>query len=649
MEYVDMASSTFSSAELSLQKAFPTGSWVGPCTAIRAEVIRELLLGTIDRVVGTVPAVRLRGAHITNRLDLMGAAVDVPLICDECTFDTAPRFVESSMHTVRITKSQLPGFNGARMQVSGILNLAESQIEHGLWLDRVRVIGEISLGGTSIQADRYGVALTADGMSVDGNVEFNAGFHASGEVRLRGARITGALILKDATIRNPGGKAIHARGLAVGGLFTAKRLITEGEFRLANGHVNDLIDFTAANLSNPGGIALGGRGLIVGGAIWCGGGFRSDGEIRLRASKIGDNITLSDAIVGTLELDRAEIGDLDATGLSATGELSLAGATVAGNAYLDRVTLAEHARFNADGLHVNGSASFISAEIDSDLTMRTAHVGGHLLMRKARIKDLRLSRAQIGADLFADSLQVGRTLKLTGTRVEHHIDLGEATVPKLLASRLVAAQATLPAAGHTIIDLQHAQVGLLRSESCSHELHIDGLAYQALEPHWPARKRLAWLASQIPPRPPQPYEELAAMYNRIGEPKESRRVLYARERNQLNMKPLPGHIWSRLQDLTVGYGYLPWRAALWLFALLVIGSVTYFIAPPSPLNPAEAPHFNSIAYTLDLLLPIVDLGQQSAFNPDGPAQWLSYFLIASGWILATTITAGIARVLTAAR
>ncbi|MEV4078613.1 hypothetical protein [Nonomuraea fuscirosea] len=50
-------------------------------------------------------------------------------------------------------------------------------------------------------------------------------------------------------------------------------------------------------------------------------------------------------------------------------------------------------------------------------------------------------------------------------------------------------------------------------------------------------------------------------------------------------------------------------------------------------------------YALDLLLPIVDLGQQSAFNPGGATQWLS-----TGWsrlagVLATTVVAGAARVL----
>jgi hypothetical protein len=85
---------------------------------------------------------------------------------------------------------------------------------------------------------------------------------------------------------------------------------------------------------------------------------------------------------------------------------------------------------------------------------------------------------------------------------------------------------------------------------------------------------------------------------------------------------------------------------LWLALLLVLGSVLYGLAQPQPLKAGEAPHFNPVIYTLDLLLPIVDLGQQNAFNPAGAEQWFSYLLVAAGWILATTIAAGIARVIT---
>ncbi|WP_336217142.1 hypothetical protein [Nonomuraea sp. LPB2021202275-12-8] len=63
---------------------------------------------------------------------------------------------------------------------------------------------------------------------------------------------------------------------------------------------------------------------------------------------------------------------------------------------------------------------------------------------------------------------------------------------------------------------------------------------------------------------------------------------------------------------------------------MAIDGVVYSVSPP--LKPGESPHFNAVIYALDLLLPIVDLGQQLAFSPGGATQWLSYGLIAIGWV-----------------
>jgi len=88
------------------------------------------------------------------------------------------------------------------------------------------------------------------------------------------------------------------------------------------------------------------------------------------------------------------------------------------------------------------------------------------------------------------------------------------------------------------------------------------------------------------------------------------------------------------------------RAAVWLLALLTVGTIAYGLHHPLPAQAGAAPGFNPLIYTLDLLLPVIDFGQEHAFRPAGPWQWLAYVLIASGWILATTIAAGITRAVT---
>ncbi|MFB4271339.1 hypothetical protein [Nonomuraea sp. GTA35] len=98
---------------------------------------------------------------------------------------------------------------------------------------------------------------------------------------------------------------------------------------------------------------------------------------------------------------------------------------------------------------------------------------------------------------------------------------------------------------------------------------------------------------------PQPYEQLAASYVADGQHDEARAVLYAKERRQQRDRALLGRVWGLLQDVTVGFGYKPWRAAAWLVVLLAIGGVVYSVWPPPPLKPSESPHFNAVIYALD--------------------------------------------------
>ena len=114
--------------EQALWQAFPRGAWVDlrdgdRDRAIRAEVISELLLGAADPEPGSPPAVRLRGARITGRLDLMGATVAWPLVCEYCVFEEELRFVESVPGRCGSCRAGCRAFNGTRMRLDGILNL----------------------------------------------------------------------------------------------------------------------------------------------------------------------------------------------------------------------------------------------------------------------------------------------------------------------------------------------------------------------------------------------------------------------------------------------------------------------------------------------------------------------------------------------
>jgi hypothetical protein len=192
----------------------------------------------------------------------------------------------------------------------------------------------------------------------------------------------------------------------------------------------------------------------------------------------------------------------------------------------------------------------------------------------------------------------------------------------------------------------NAAVEVLRDdpECWPDSVWLNGFTYTTLSSP-PAADRLTWLASDSSGYQPQPYEQLAAVYRGMRHDAESRTVLLAKQRKRRRSLPVPLRAWGHLQDWVVGYGYRPQRAALWLAVLLAIGAVAFAANPPAPLDRGQAPEFNPVLYTLDLLLPIVGFGQRGAFNPRGWHHWLAAALIAAGCILATTIAAGITRVL----
>lgn len=95
----------------------------------------------------------------------------------------------------------------------------------------------------------------------------------------------------------------------------------------------------------------------------------------------------------------------------------------------------------------------------------------------------------------------------------------------------------------------------------------------------------------------------------------------------------------------MGYGYRPGRAAAWFTGLLVAGTLYYWGRTLGPVEVEVRPAFNPFGYTLDLLIPVVSLGQDLAWDPRGLDLWVAYGLRLGGAVLATTIVAAVTRVL----
>jgi hypothetical protein len=172
---------------------------------------------------------------------------------------------------------------------------------------------------------------------------------------------------------------------------------------------------------------------------------------------------------------------------------------------------------------------------------------------------------------------------------------------------------------------------------------------------------------------PSAYDQLATALRANGDDEQVRLVLFEkqRERYKAAAKTAKGPtkpfitIWSFWQRILVGYGYRPTYALIWLASLLLLGTVIFqhgYDQNPLPqqivgdqyhgdsgrhhfipINEQDHPSWNPFLFTADLLVPIIDFGNKSRWLLPSPYQWIAALFIAMGWILASSVTAGITR------
>ncbi|MFJ8591369.1 membrane-associated oxidoreductase [Streptomyces sp. NPDC093598] len=345
-----------------------------------------------------------------------------------------------------------------------------------------------------------------------------------------------------------------------------------------------------------------------------------EGPVRLGGAQISGALFMDGADIEeppagepALQLNHVTVGDgLSAPGLRTRGEVRLTGTSVAGSIDLNRARLeagAGEVAVDAETLTVEGDALLREADVLGWIGLRGARIAGRLDLSHARLVN------PGDAALRASSCTIGELWLRKGPRLEGTLNLRRAQVDVLF----------------------------LEPEVVPEEVLLNSLVYTSLTPHEPAERRLAMLERDGEGYVPHAYEQLTAAYRRIGDDDAARLVQLAKQRRRRGTLPWYGRLWGHVQDATVGYGFRPLRAAGWLVSLLVIGSLAYALHHPQPLKADEAPRFNPVFYTLDLLLPVISFGQEAAFAPTGGYQWLSYALVLTGWILATTVVTGITR------
>jgi hypothetical protein len=480
--------------------------------------------------------------------------------------------------------------------VSGILDLEGCRIPRDIGLKdchfeaspilRSAVIDNLFLDGSAMPG------LQADRLEARGGLSFR-GATITGEIRLSGARIGGNIEIDGASIVSPAGIVLDAGGLEVRGAILLRGADVRGGINFSGVRLGGDLNAVGAQIERPGEVALNGDAIVAG------------------------------------------------------GDLALRGATIVGEARL------LGARFGGD----------------IDCTSATlSQPGGYAL---------RLNRAIVdGAFFLRQGASVEGTLDLTATSIGA-IDDEQASWPK---------------------------TGDLLLNRCQYGAFIGGPVDAASRLDWLSRQTPErWSADFWP----QPYEQLSTVLREMGHDEDARAVLITKERLQRRARRARAKnpalrvalaTTDGILAVTLRYGRQPLLALLWLILFWAIGIGVFAFAqkngaikPNSPvilrslewtmcglqqtdsrympssgqtfagraatgenqlscfLNQPEAasyPEFNPLMYSLDVLLPVLSIGQKEYWRPDPTkpnGQFiLKYYFFQSvvGWALSLLAVAG---------
>lgn len=380
-------------------------------------------------------------------------------------------------------------------------------------------------------------------------------------------------------------------------------------------------------------------------------------------------LVLSGSKVPGLSADRIKVtgGVFLDEDFAATGEVRLLGAEIGRSLACIRSTFdnPDGRALSADGIKIGGDIFFKNGfDAKGEIRLLGAEIGGNLECTSGAFSNGG-KRA-----ISADGIKVAGTVFLLGARIEGAVDFFGGRI-----STLNDDEVCWSAGGHI----------------------LDGLRYDRIVGKTDADSRIQWLerqqADQLDNRnwSPQPWEQLIKTLRDMGHPLEATKVAIAKQERMRRAGKVGGwlaRLLHRIYGRVAGYGYRPiytvgWMVGMWLAAALCfhLGSQAGYIGPTTPLYnspalsgqveqkcghggesgktpwtrcpamPAEYTTFQPLMYSLDLILPLVDLQQEADWAPiveDPPGntlpfgaflRWLMWFEILFGWAMSLMLVA----------
>jgi hypothetical protein len=266
---------------------------------------------------------------------------------------------------------------------------------------------------------------------------------------------------------------------------------------------------------------------------------------------------------------------------------------------------------------VRGDLDLCSAQIGRRVVLGAARIGGRLLFKDAVFSGT-------GKDV----------LSMVSGSVEGRFGWTPASLPK-----------------NSGVDLRYSSVGYLDDKVAAwpHDLDLKlaGFSYQDTENSMSLEDRLRWIRTATESGyTPQPYEQLIGVLRRTGREADARTVARQKQKDARPSLGMLGKTSNWLLGVTLGYGYQLWRALAAAVFMLLLGWIFFAIAHSdgnfhAVKHDGHIPGFSAFTYSLDSLLPVVNLHQEDYRLPDGITSVYLGFHIVAGWALTTLLAFGL--------
>jgi hypothetical protein len=395
---------------------------------------------------------------------------------------------------------------------------------------------------------------------------------------------------------------------------------------------------------------------------------RIEGQLDLRDVVAKRPLALLDCTADApLLLDRAHLSALDLSGLAAP-------AVIAPWMRLDHYFYLVDARLDSGA---EGHA----------LVLAETTVGGHVNLHGAHLlsrtgNSIHAGRLRTGSDLYLPGIRTSATVHLPGARIGGDLDLTgaeltasdgallgmdlqvdgnvlleggfRATSERYIAVRIrgarIGGQLVLRdgevVGSRAALDVKQVKVGMelfLAADFADGRVELDGLTYAGLPRESGLDEWLDLLANRTPAYATQPYAQLAAAHQAAGHERDVRRIRIAQHRDLLRRGRLTrwGRVWHRITGATVGYGYRPATALLWLLGTLAVSAAVVLGSGAVRCSGVE-----QIGYALNAAAPLVKTDavqkcQVATTTTAGQlvvvAMWILQLL---AWAFATLFVAG---------